>query len=78
MRRRNSSEINAKNMTFGLLARFYSRTRIHIFSPTKVPEFVLESTYFSPLSLVYSAFIMVFLVVPDPRTRQNTKYNNLP
>ena len=35
-------------------------------SRSKVPEIVSESAYFDSLNLVYSAFGVVFLVVPDP------------
>ena len=35
-------------------------------SRSKVPEIVSESAYFDSLNLVYSAFVVVFLVVPDP------------
>ena len=47
-------------------------------SRSKVPEIVLESAYFDSLKLVYSAFGVVFLVVPDPEHPTNTKYNNFP
>ena len=48
-------------------------------SRSKVPEMVWDSTFFESLNLVYSAFGVVLLVVPEPETHlKNTKYNNLP
>jgi len=43
-----------------------------MFSRSKVPETVLEDVYFSPQSLVYSAFVVVFLVVLDPGNTSKT------
>ena len=59
-------------------ARFYSVTRFML-SRSKVPEMVWDSAFFESLNLVYSAFGVVLLVVPEPETHlKNTKYNNLP
>ena len=64
-----SSETNEKKMTFGLPVSLRTRS---MFSRSKVPETVLEDVYFSPQSLVYSAFVVVFLVVLDPGNTSET------
>jgi hypothetical protein len=61
-----SSKINNEENYDIWFARFYSVTRFML-SRSKVPGFVLEALYLTPQSLMYSAFGVVLLLVPDPR-----------
>ena len=59
-----SSKINNEENYDIWFARFYSVTRFML-SRSKVPGFVLEALYLTPQSLMYSAFGVVLLLVPD-------------